>query len=55
VLRFKDNGIGFDTAAIKTGNGLLNFKKRINELKGKLEMVTVPKNGVLLTFKIPAR
>jgi two-component sensor histidine kinase len=55
VLRFKDNGIGFDTAAVKTGNGLLNFKKRINELKGKLEMVTVPKNGVLLTFKIPAR
>lgn len=49
-----DNGRGFDTAAIKkTGNGLINYKKRIGKLNGHYQLVTAPGKGTKTSFKIP--
>jgi signal transduction histidine kinase len=53
-LIIKDNGKGFDTKALDSGNGLLNFQNRANHLKGKYEINSVIGEGteVRLWFKI---
>ena len=49
-----DNGKGFDPKLIKIdGNGLLNYKKRIQVLNGNYQLVTSPGNGTKLLFTIP--
>ncbi|MEP7164869.1 MAG: ATP-binding protein [Ferruginibacter sp.] len=55
-LRFSiaDNGKGFDPTLIKdNGNGLLNYKKRIESLYGTYQIVTTPGEGTKLIFIIP--
>lgn len=46
-----DNGRGFDRQKIKLGNGLHNMQKRIQQLKGSLEIDST--NGTRLHFKVP--
>lgn len=53
ILKIEDNGIGFDAASIKNGNGLKNLKARIEELKGKFSLITAPGRGVKLSAIIP--
>jgi signal transduction histidine kinase len=46
-----DNGRGFDQQKVKLGNGLHNMQKRIQQLKGSLEIDSA--NGTHLHFKVP--
>ncbi len=49
-----DEGKGFDPETVKkTGNGLLNYKKRIDNLKGSYQLITAPGEGTKLVFSIP--
>ncbi len=53
VLTIIDDGVGFELAKVKSGNGLLNFEKRAKELKGTLELKTAPNEGTKLEVIIP--
>ena len=49
-----DDGIGFDTESVlKKGNGLHNYKKRIQQLKGTYQLISSPGSGTQITFSIP--
>ncbi len=47
----RDNGQGFDRQKIKLGNGLHNMQKRMQQVKGTLEIATA--NGTNLYFSVP--
>jgi signal transduction histidine kinase len=49
-----DNGKGIPDGKIKTWNGLQSLRKRIEELKGTMDLQTAENRGVHLTFSIPA-
>ncbi len=54
IITVKDDGKGFDAALQNAnGNGLRNYKKRIDHLKGKYTLHTTPGNGTSLQFEIP--
>jgi signal transduction histidine kinase len=49
-----DNGKGFDPAEVtKSGNGLLNYKKRVEKLKGTYQLITALGAGTKIIFSIP--
>jgi signal transduction histidine kinase len=49
-----DNGIGFDqTKPGSGGNGLLNMKKRAEDLGGSFEIQSTPGKGTRVMFEIP--
>ena len=49
-----DNGKGFEADTVKkTGNGLLNYKKRLENLHGTYQLITAPGKGTRLIFAIP--
>lgn len=50
-ITIKDDGKGFDPKSTKEGNGLKNLKKRMEKLKGSMEIVQ--NNGTEIIFKIP--
>jgi len=52
----EDNGVGFDTAAIASaeGIGLKNIQSRIDFLKGTVEWNSSPGRGTLVAIHIPA-
>ena len=47
VLRYQDNGIGFNVKKVKekSGIGLQNIKSRVNILNGKLKIESTPNRG----------
>ncbi|WAC42379.1 ATP-binding protein [Pedobacter sp. SL55] len=51
-LKIADNGSGFDNSVVNVGNGLLNMKRRAEEIGGKLQIATALGKGthLLLTF-----
>ena len=51
TIKYKDNGIGFDKKEIVPGYGLINMKKRVEEINGK--MILKSDNGVELTITFP--
>ena len=51
LIAIKDNGKGFDLAAIEKGNGLNNMKKRIEEIKGKFDLYS-DENGTKIEILI---
>ncbi len=55
LLEVKDNGKGFDQSSIIPGNGLFNIKRRAEDIKAQLQIVSVPGKGttILLTCAIP--
>lgn len=54
VLLIKDSGRGMNlSATIGTGNGLLNMKKRIEEIKGTFEIISTPGKGTEIICTIP--
>ena len=54
VFSIADDGIGFDAeSAGKNGNGLLNYKKRIEKLNGTYQLITGPGKGTTVVFTIP--
>lgn len=59
-LLIEDNGKGFDTTLLNTGDeraglGLQNIKRRIAFLKGTAEWDSSPGNGTVVTIFIPAK
>ena len=52
-IKIKDNGVGFDAKNVILGNGIFNMKKRINEVHGKLQIVSEPQTGTTVLIQIP--
>ena len=52
-LIMKDNGSGFDVAKAKSGIGLKNMKSRINEINGRLEIMSEKETGTTVTIEVP--
>ncbi len=54
TLSIRDNGKGFDPSAPEfPGNGLVNMKKRMEEIDGRLELKSVPGEGTMVKLVIP--
>jgi ligand-binding sensor domain-containing protein/two-component sensor histidine kinase len=53
-IEIKDNGVGFDIKTTKPGNGLINMKKRTDEMFGVLVIGSEPGHGtsILLSVEI---
>lgn len=51
IIQVMDNGCGFDLSRISVGNGFRNIKFRVNEIKGEMELKSVPANGTCISFK----
>lgn len=53
LITIRDNGKGFDQGKAGTyGNGLINMKKRAEELGGSFDIQSSPGNGTRILFKI---
>lgn len=52
-LTIADNGNGFDSAAATQGNGLRNMKRRIELLRGNMNIQTVVGGGTVVAFSVP--
>jgi signal transduction histidine kinase len=50
-LRVRDNGIGFDEARARAGNGLKNLRRRAAELGGRIEIDSRPGQGTTVTLR----
>lgn len=54
ILNLYDNGVGFDPSSPTFArHGLAGMKHRVQMLKGKIEIVTSPGKGVLITVEVP--
>lgn len=53
VLIISDNGLGFDTAAAKKGNGLANMQQRTREINGNLIVESTPGKGTVINAVFP--
>jgi signal transduction histidine kinase len=52
-ITINDNGKGFDQSKVSShGNGLLNMKKRAEDLEGTFEIHSSPGNGTRILFII---
>lgn len=51
---FSDNGQGFDLASVdQSGNGLRGMRERVTSMNGDFDIVTAPKQGTAIHFRIP--
>lgn len=50
AITLKDNGIGFDEDKVRKGNGLDNFRKRADEMKGVLYLHSEEGKGTTITI-----
>jgi signal transduction histidine kinase len=48
-----DNGIGFDVAKVKAGNGLRNMRERAKEVNATLTWQAGPASGTVVTLDLP--
>jgi signal transduction histidine kinase/ligand-binding sensor domain-containing protein len=54
LLEIRDNGAGFDTNDNKAlSNGLINMSRRMEEVNGKLSVISSPGSGTSLSFNVP--
>ena len=49
----RDNGMGFDPSQASRGNGLKNLRRRAAELKGTVEINSVPSQGTSVRVQAP--
>ena len=54
ILTIEDNGVGFKPDAKKQGLGIINIHRRVDYLKGKIEISSIPKKGTYILVSIPA-
>ena len=54
-IMIKDNGIGFDEASVKQGNGLNNMTQRASAMNGSIKIFTKPQNGTRIELKVPTK
>ncbi len=52
-LEIRDNGKGFDTGKIYTGNGLQNIRKRTQSMNGTVYIFSQPGAGCFITISLP--
>jgi signal transduction histidine kinase len=52
VLNISDDGKGFELSQDKFGNGLLNMKKRADDMNGKISIRSAPGEGTKITLII---
>jgi signal transduction histidine kinase len=52
-FRVSDDGVGFDPAARRDGNGLTNLRDRLAALGGHAEIVSAPGRGTTVRGQIP--
>lgn len=50
-ITIKDDGVGFDEAAIEFGNGLKNMEKRAKEINAVLSVLSQPNTGTLVSLR----
>jgi ligand-binding sensor domain-containing protein/signal transduction histidine kinase len=55
ILTLKDNGRGFDPAALSEGNGLVSMKRRADHLGGELQVISSLGQGTEIRLKVPYR
>jgi signal transduction histidine kinase len=55
VMKIEDDGIGFDKAKHKPGNGLINMQQRADEMKAELVIATSPGKGCCITLRYPLK
>lgn len=53
ILSLEDNGKGFNQEDIIYGYGIKNINKRVNELKGKLDIDSKVGQGTFISFTLP--
>lgn len=55
VLRFIDNGVGFDVSAgfHSSGYGLNNIKERVSQMGGFFKIISIPAQGTVIEISIP--
>lgn len=53
VLEVRDDGQGFNPAAVRPGNGLRNLRRRAAELNGLLLVESAPGRGTTVTLRFP--
>lgn len=51
-LIVEDNGVGFDPAVVKLGNGLRNMEERAQALNGHFEITSSPNQGTRLQVQV---
>jgi signal transduction histidine kinase len=49
----RDDGAGFDTAAVRAGMGLENLQSRMTETGGTVEIASAPGRGTVVTLAVP--
>jgi ligand-binding sensor domain-containing protein len=52
-LEIADDGVGFEAAKVRRGNGLKNLRRRTGELKGRLEVRSEPGKGARFELTVP--
>jgi signal transduction histidine kinase len=52
-LRVSDDGIGFDTAAVTEGLGLVSMRERLNLIGGAIIVDSRPSRGTRIVVRIP--
>lgn len=52
-LTFKDNGLGYNPLEATNGSGLKNMQSRTNFIKGNIEIITKPGEGIKAEIKVP--
>lgn len=49
----RDDGVGFDTTQAQQGRGLRHLSQRAQRLGGRVELVSTPSQGTLVTLHLP--
>lgn len=52
-LMTEDNGVGFDVKQTRKNGGLSNLEKRVQHIKGSLEIDSMPHQGTVIHITIP--
>jgi len=55
ALTIQDNGIGFDTANVRTGLGTVTMRTRTDRLGGNLSVLGIPGMGTTVRVSLPRR
>ncbi len=55
VMTITDNGIGFNKGSLVNtkGNGLRNMEKRMEQIKGRFQIISTKNEGTELVYKLP--
>jgi signal transduction histidine kinase len=54
TFEVRDDGVGFNTAASRSGSGLQGMADRLAALGGSVEIASTPGSGTVVTGHVPA-